>query len=158
MKLRLRLRISRRGQFMIMTSVIILISLMMLDKFVQETTFMEAAIPEREFSYHDAFVANAQRIVETAPPARFGELLGLLDLYSKKATTLQMEQCFCCYEDAPGAAACPACESDSAAEWGQDSGCQDMNTSSIENMHGTFRIQSTTVRIQSDIDLSASVD
>ena len=137
---------------MIMTSVIILISLMMLDKFVQETTFMEADLPEREFSYHDAFANNAQRIVEQAPPVRFGDMLHLLDFYSKKATTLQLEACFCC--DSSRA----TCESSNPAEWGQDNGCRDVNTSSWEDINGTLKIRSTTVRIESKIGLSTDVN
>ena len=135
---------------MIMTSVIILISLMMLDRFVQETTFMEAEMPDREFSYHHTFIRNAQRISEQTPPARVGNFLDLLDIYSKKAATLQLEECFCC--DSP----CEACAPENPVEWGRDNGCRNVSTHALNDFDGTLRIQSNTARIHSEIDLSTT--
>ena len=139
---------SRRGQFMVLTSVIILISLMALDKFVQETTFVEAELPEQEFSFQTAFIKNTELITDNTPPARVPEMLELLQLYSRKSASLKFDECFCCAE------ACnTACKSAEPAEWSQMSGCANVNTSALGYLNGTLRISSRTVRIQSNITM-----
>jgi len=141
----------RRGQFLILTSVIVLISLMALDKFIQETNFAESGLPEQEFSYQNAFIKNTQLIVESTPPARVPVMLELLEFYSQKSAALKFEECFCC-----GNACATACISETPTEWSHISGCSNVSTSALGTLNGTLRIGSQTTMIQSNVNLSTT--
>lgn len=147
----MKIRKVRKGQFLVLTSVIILISLMALDKFVQETTFVEAELPEQEFSHQNAFIKNTEIITENTPPARIPGMFELLQFYSQRSASLKFDECFCC-----GDACNTACKSDEPAEWSQMSGCENVNISSLNDLSGELRISSNTVRIQSDLNLSTN--